>query len=148
MILDTLEQAHKYYALNPRFARAFSELRDRGAAPSGKVEIDGSSLTLTYSRAAGKQASAAILEAHRAFIDIHYCIEGSEEIGWRPIHACLSPLQAYDETKDFMTFRDAPLSWNKLTPGSFLIVFPEDAHAPLVSSGTVVKAVVKVAVEG
>jgi beta-galactosidase beta subunit len=35
-----------------------------------------------------------------------------------------------------------------LQPGSFAIFFPEDAHAPLSSTGRVHKIVVKVAVSG
>ncbi|MDE2118816.1 MAG: YhcH/YjgK/YiaL family protein, partial [Betaproteobacteria bacterium] len=48
--------------------------------------------------------------------------------------------------KDIRFFHDAPASWIAVPPGTFCIFFPEDAHAPLVATGNIRKAIFKVAV--
>jgi beta-galactosidase beta subunit len=53
----------------------------------------------------------------------------------------------YDADKDIMFFKDPPDNWTPVPAGSFVIFFPQDAHAPLVSSGELHKAVLKIAVE-
>jgi YhcH/YjgK/YiaL family protein len=54
---------------------------------------------------------------------------------------------SYDADKDIGFFKDQPDSWTPVPPGSFVIFFPQDAHAPLVSSGELHKVVLKIAVE-
>ena len=67
-------------------------------------------------------------------------------MGWKPRAECLSPATDYDAARDIQFFTDAPASWITTPAGSFCLFFPEDAHAPLVSVGTIRKVVVKIAV--
>ena len=147
MILDTIDNADRYFSLHPAFSVAFNHLRHATLTPGEKVELDGPSLTVTCSRGQGKRPADAPLEAHRRFIDIHYCIEGMELIGWRSTASCADIRQPYDGTRDFISFGDPPHHWCRLAPGMFLILFPADAHAPMVSNESVTKAVVKIAVD-
>jgi YhcH/YjgK/YiaL family protein len=73
----------------------------------------------------------------------HYIINGTKEMGWRPVSICTQVDQAYDTERDIGFFKNAPESWTKVSPGSFVIFFPEDAHTPLVSNGEIHKAVLK-----
>jgi beta-galactosidase beta subunit len=50
----------------------------------------------------------------------------------------------YDEEKDILLYSDDPAVWFTVHPGTFVIFFPWDAHAPLVSNGIVHKIVAKV----
>jgi beta-galactosidase beta subunit len=50
----------------------------------------------------------------------------------------------YDSGKDCVFFKDKSNFWFKLSKGSFVIFFPEDAHAPLAGNSRVKKAVIKV----
>ena len=52
----------------------------------------------------------------------------------------------YSAEKDIRFFRNAPDSRIATPPGAFCIFFSEDAHAPLVSTGSIRKAVFKIAV--
>ncbi len=88
----------------------------------------------------------ARLEAHRKYIDVQFLVAGSEEIGWRPLGECRELTEPYDEARDVLFHGDRPLVWIELPVGKFMIFYPEDAHAPLASTGDNVKAVVKVAV--
>jgi beta-galactosidase beta subunit len=72
-------------------------------------------------------------------------IGGTEQIGWRGIDRCTTIDSPYNAGKDFLTFHDASESWSVLTPGTFAVYFPEDAHAPMVADGTVHKVVIKIA---
>lgn len=149
MILDTLANADRYSTLHPLFPRAFAYLRstDLDALKPGRHLIEGENLFAIMETAAGRTREQARLECHRKYIDIQLVLEGVDEMGWKPQGDCLESVDAYRAEKDIQFFRDAPLSWIATPPGAFCIFFPQDAHAPLVSSGTVRKIILKIAVE-
>ena len=149
MILDRLENAENYYDMHPGFEKAFSFLRQSGLAelPFGRYEIDGDRIFCMLSKDQGRPRAEAKLEAHRKYIDIQYVIAGVDDMGWRPTSACTRVDTPYDADKDIVFFRDEPASWTEVPAGSFVIFFPEDAHAPLVSSEKIHKAVLKIAVQ-
>jgi biofilm protein TabA len=148
-VMDRLENAAQYTALHPAFAKAFAFLRrpDLAALEPGKHLIDGEKVFCTIAKGAGKKKEEARLEAHRKYIDIQYVVAGADEIGWRPTAACQELDQSYDAASDIMFFKDKPEAWLKVTPKSFVIFFPKDAHAPMISDGPLHKVVVKIAVE-
>lgn len=149
MILDRLDAADRHAALHPRFAAAFRYLREADLATlaDGEHELDGRRLYVSVASAQGRGRTGAILEAHRRYIDIQVVISGTEEIGLKPVTACHEVELAYDGGRDLMLFRDRPDDWLVLPVGSFMVLFPADAHAPLAATGPVRKAVVKVEVE-
>jgi YhcH/YjgK/YiaL family protein len=144
MILGRLGNPERIVPLHSRFREALEFLGNAAEHSDGKITLDGESLYATISRQPGKTREEAFLESHRRYIDIHLCLEGEEEIGWRSIHQCGTVDTPYDGSNDFMAYVDRPSTWVRLTPGTFAVFFPEDAHAPLVSGGTIRKAVVKV----
>jgi biofilm protein TabA len=148
MITDQLKNAENYYSMHPDFERAFSFLRMDSLAnlPAGKHQIDGDRIFAIVQKTNGRSRAEAKLEAHRKYIDIQYVISGPEEMGWRPTAACKSVESPYDESKDIGFFNDEPETWTKVEAGHFAIFTPEDAHAPLVSSGEIHKVVIKVRV--
>lgn len=149
MILDKIENAaHHYYHYHPLFKEAFDYLQstDLKSVDQAKVELKGTELFAAFSSKQGKKVEAAKLEAHRKYIDIQFLIEGDEQIGWKPLMECTDVDTPFNEEKDIMFYKDAPQTFVKLTPGSFCIFFPHDAHAPMVSEGNVKKVVIKVAV--
>src|SRR3569833_2972041 len=150
MILDRIAEGQHYAPMHPLFARALAYLRDTDlkSLPIGKYELDGDRLFVLTQRPEGRTRAGAKLEAHRKYIDIQYVIEGNEAIGWRPTAECSQVELAYDSDRDVALFTDKPVSWFEVPPGSFSILWPHDAHAPLAAEGPVHKAVVKVAVDG
>lgn len=146
MILDTLRNADRYAAMHQSFPRVFEFLRTPAVRdlPPGRTDIDGDTLYAMASTGPGKTQAEARLEVHRRFIDVHYLIAGKENVGWRDLHRCQDAETAYDEERDFLLYSDDPALWLAVHPGALMIFFPEDAHAPLVSSGIVQKVVVKV----
>lgn len=149
IITDRLEHAEDYYHMHPAFERAFAFLRQNALAelPTGRHEIDGDRLFCIICKDRGRTRAEVKLEAHRKYIDIQYVLAGTDEMGSRPTADCKAPDAGYDAEKDIEFFKDEPEIWTKVPAGSFIIFFPEDAHAPLVSSGDIHKAVLKVAAE-
>jgi biofilm protein TabA len=147
MILDTLANADRYYAVHPLFRRALEFLRTRDceSIPPGRIELQGADLYAMISVQPGKTPGEAVLEAHRKYIDIQYVISGEESMGWRDVTECREVQQEYNADKDVAFFADKPSFWLTAHPGTFVVFFPEDAHAPLVSNGSIRKVVVKIA---
>jgi biofilm protein TabA len=148
MILAKLTEADRYFALHPQFAGAFEFLRssDLMALPPGRHAIQGEQLFTIVEACAGRTRAEAKLESHRRYIDIQLVLEGIDEMGWKPVAECMDPKTDYDAVRDIRFFNDAPVSWIATPPGSFCLFFPDDAHAPLVSTGLIRKVVVKIAV--
>ncbi len=84
----------------------------------------------------GRTRAEAKLECHRRYIDIQYVLEGVDEMGWKSLPDCRKPAGDYNAALDIRFFDDQPAAWIATPPDHFCIFFPEDAHAPLVSSGS------------
>ncbi|HEY8118134.1 MAG TPA: YhcH/YjgK/YiaL family protein [Methylophilaceae bacterium] len=149
MILDTLANADRYSNLHTLFLRAFEFLRstDLVKLAPGRHLIQGERLFAIVEAVPGRSRAEAKLECHRRYIDIQFVLEGVDEMGWKPLADCHQPIDDYSEKNDIQFFDDAPDSWIATPPGAFCIFFPQDAHAPLVSTGNIHKVVLKIAVE-
>jgi YhcH/YjgK/YiaL family protein len=149
IIINKLQHAERYFNMHPAFKKAFAFLRrdDLAGLEASRYEIDGDNLFCMISKGPGRSRAEAKLEAHRKYIDIQYVIAGMDEMGWKPTADCKVVDTEYDADKDIEFFKDQPHSWTPVPAGSFVIFFPQDAHAPLVSSGEIHKAVLKIAVE-
>ncbi|MDP1996241.1 MAG: YhcH/YjgK/YiaL family protein [Gallionella sp.] len=147
MILSTLSQSDRYAALHPLFPRAFEYIRntDLLALAPGRYPIVGEQLFVIVENVAGRTREDAKLECHRNYIDIQLVLEGVDEMGWKALADCVDPVSDYSAEKDIRFFHDAPASWIATPPGAFCIFFPEDAHAPLVSTSRIRKAIFKIA---
>ncbi len=149
IIIDKLQRAEDYYDMHPAFEKAFAFLRQNALAelPTGRNEIDGDRMFCLVSKGPGRSRTEAKLEAHRKYIDIQYTIAGTDEIGWKSTAACTLPDTSYDADKDIEFFKDETESWTQVPAGSFVIFFPQDAHAPMVGKEEIHKVVLKIAIE-
>ncbi len=87
----------------------------------------------------------SFFEAHRKYLDIHIMVDGSEGVEVAPPGA----LTEFDRTEanDFYAYRGPAHYRLTLSPGDFLVVFPNDAHRikmQLNAPETVSKVVFKV----
>ena len=147
MIVDTLQNASKYFSVHPLFARAFDYIQrtDLANAADGKLDID-EGLKAIYSNKPGTTAevSLAKFECHNKNIDIQLCINGKETIGWKPREKCVTENGGYNPEKDVQFYNEQPDMYFQLTNGQFAIFFPEDVHAPMIGEGEIKKLVIKV----
>lgn len=150
MIIDTLANAGKYRCVNPLFAQAFEYIasQDLGSIESGNYEIAGEGLKAVVMDKAGKTAAESLekFECHDRHIDIQVLIQGNEQIGWKPRGDCKEPKGEYSPEKDVLFYQDEPDMYFQLKPGQFVILFPEDVHAPMISESNIKKLVIKVKV--
>ena len=148
MIIDTLTNAEKYFCAHPLFERAFgyAQSLDLESLEAGNYEIDGEELKAVVINKAGKTASESLekFECHDKHIDIQICINGEEQIGWKPRETCKEQKGEYNIEKDVLFFNDAPDMYFRLAGRQFVILFPEDVHAPMIGVGEIKKLVIKV----
>jgi YhcH/YjgK/YiaL family protein len=92
------------------------------------------------------EKSIAKFECHNKNIDIQLCISGNETFGWKSRNHCTKLKEEYNPDKDVSFYEDAPDMFFQLTNGQFVILFPEDVHAPMiaVNDNSIKKLVMKV----
>lgn len=148
MIIDSLSNAEKYFCVHPLFAKAFEyiKLLNINAIKDGNYEIISDELRAIVSNKRGKTMEEAIskFECHDKNIDIQLCINGQEQIGWKPRRTCTLQKGEYNPEKDVTFYKDAPDMYFQLTNRQFAIFFPEDVHAPMIGEGWIKKIVIKV----
>ena len=148
MIIDSLENASKYYCVHPLFAKAFEYISntDISAIEDGKYEIDGDRLRaiVTNKKGMKSEESTAKFECHDKHVDIQLCIQGEEKLGWKPRASCKDQKGEYNPEKDVAFYNDAPDTFFELRDGQFAIFYPEDVHAPMIGDGMIKKMVIKV----
>lgn len=147
MILDTLSNAHLYFACHPLFEEAFTFLRAAGdgAGIEGKTSIGSSGTFVFKIGKPGQEKDATPVESHQNYIDIQYTTEGIDVIGWLPL-APGEQGRGYDPDKDIEFYDQRPQSWFDVRAGSFAVFFPNDGHAPMATTSHIGKLVVKVPV--
>ena len=151
MILDSLPLWRHYAALNPWFSRAFAFLEH--VTPEiavGRHDIDGDQVFALVQRYHTRPAAGMQFEAHRRYVDIQFLVQGREVIHWAPLADLTEVTLPYDEAREAALFAAiegaTPV---RLSAGQFVILFPDDAHAPCCAWSEpeeVLKVVVKVAV--
>ena len=150
MVFDQIARAEHYYALHPLFQTAFEFLHtlDLAAIDQAAYEIcPNKQLRAFIGSEPMRSAEAAKLEAHRHYIDIQIPLSSSEGYGWRPTQELSQSVAGYQPERDVEFFHDRPSAHIHVRPGEFLILFPEDAHAPLIGNETEIKKLVfKIAV--
>ncbi len=147
MIIDTIQNAPKYFSAHPLLEKAFAYIKqtDLVNAEVGKSDItDGLKAIISNGPGKTKEASLAKFECHNKNIDIQLCISGAETFGWKPREKCVAPNEGYNEEKDVQFFLDTPDTFFQLTDGQFAIFFPEDVHAPMIGEAEIKKLVIKV----
>jgi len=121
-------------------------------ADEAKYPLKGEDMYAIVTSYESKSPEEAVFEAHQKYIDVQAVISGAEVIEWSPIEGL--PLRTpYDESRDVAFFeRLRPgIGRAEMHPGSFMILYPQDAHAPGLrlddTARMVKKVVVKVGVK-
>ncbi len=148
MIYGNIAYADRYASLHPLLPQLFAYVKSHDLlhTPMGKIVLDGDKLFINNVNPECLSEEKQVLEVHRRYIDVHILLEGKERVGWRNTDDCKELAHPYDEAGDFATFFDKPTTYIDMMPNDFLIVFPEDAHAPIIGSGKIRKAIAKVMV--
>lgn len=151
MILDQLSQSRRYIQTLPGLDIALGFLeRLTPAAADGRYDLDGARVYCLVQRYRTRDAAEAKFEAHRRYADVQCLLAGRETILWAPLPVLGAVTEAYLAERDVEFYqRPAAATALRLEPGRFVVLFPNDGHAPGLECGgptDVVKAVVKVRV--
>lgn len=147
MIVDSLQNAAKYYNLHPNFQKAFEYVSQNNIAnlEVGAFEIgEGLKLIVIEGQGNTKEEAVKGFECHDQNIDIQISIKGPETFAWKPREKCVNPNGDYSDERDVRFFHDAPDTFFQLQEKQFAILFPEDVHTAMIGEGLLKKIVIKV----
>lgn len=148
MIYDSLAHIENYRGLSANFDRAIEAIRstDFAALPCERFEVDGDSVYYFIQEPDMRQAADAQFEAHQRYADIQIVVSGGEDMGYLPVEQ-VKKWDALDAERD-IRFSDVEEKGIRLplNAGSFMILFPWDAHMPCLKNefGKARKVVFKV----
>ena len=145
MILAANTAALDYRGIHPNLDLALEHITPEFLSSLGeeRVELKGDEVYCTRFTYETVPEDEAFFEAHRLYLDIHLMLSGSERVEI----ASPAALEQFDHQGDFYAYRGEGRHSLVLSPGDFLVVFPDDAHKIKMrvdGRETVTKAVFKI----
>lgn len=128
MILSKIEDAPVYRGIHPRLDRvlellAAGRLSDLGTETTA---LEGDALYATRFDLVSSEEPDRPFESHRRYLDVFVCLSGCERIDLaRP-----EELRPFAQRDDYWGYHGEAAQSVVLRPGSFLVLFPSDAHRP------------------
>lgn len=147
MIFDQIEQLQQYQGIIPSATALQHWLQqiDWSQVADGTVTAP-EGFRAFVQTAPGKTETQSLekFECHDQHIDLQVLLEGAETMAWRSRMHCHQPKGDYNPDKDVRFFADVPTHRFQLQPMQFVLLFPNDVHAPAISEGILKKLVVKI----
>lgn len=152
MIKDNIQKAENYYNLSNGIKTGLEYLQntDFSTVENGKYEIS-ENVYANVQEYISKPQDEGRFEAHEKYIDIQYIVKGEEKIGVCDVSNFIEETP-YNVEKDIVFLKEKSSNKSEffhLKEEEFMILYPQDAHMPSISSKTqshVKKVVVKVRV--
>ncbi len=144
MIVDRLEHLKNYKSLHPDMPAVIDFLltHDLNAMPEGKTDIGHGFINVQTINP--KSKTDARLESHIEMIDIQIPLTGDEVMGYQPVEE--TKPGEYNAAKDITFHPGEADTYIKVKKGMFAIFFPQDVHAPGITSLQMRKVVIKLPV--
>lgn len=133
MIYDTIFYAKRYRGIHPGIDRVLEEVTayTPDNYPGGRINLEGDNLYLNLAEYDTHSMREGMAEAHQEYIDVMYMVEGSEVIYVKPVDRLSYVTREYDPAIEaLLADIDKDCCEIRLEKGDFIILFPEDAHAP------------------
>ena len=108
-ILDTMAEIHK------------------DNMPKELIQIDGANSFINPASIITRPVNLCRYEAHRQYADVHYIIEGTEEIIVSDLSE-VTEIEVFSKDKDIGFYEGDQGTVCILKPGDFLVCFPQHAH--------------------
>ncbi len=149
MIYDNIKNIRLYKGLSAALDTAFDYIQNLDAnVELGTYMLD-NGVKAIVSESMTKPVNEKGFEAHKRFIDVQLALRGCELIRCKPLE-CVKETIPYNPEKDAARYADEPGLDVVIGNGYFVVVWPDDAHEPLlaaVAPALVKKVVLKVPVE-
>lgn len=127
MIVCTFKELSRYEAVIPGLREAIDAVNAMTEWTPGTIPLSGGNRILVQ-EGVTNCAQGRTFEAHRAYLDIQYIVEGQETVGWAPLDS-LTETEEFDTAKDKGTYV-GQADFVRIGAGNCYVVFPEDAHMP------------------
>lgn len=142
-VCDTLriEELHPYFRTLFKFVRE----NDLSKFANQRIVLNGDDLFINMAEPELKKAEEQKLEVHREYIDVHFPLTGDEICGVTHISdLTVESDEPFNDEEDYALYSEPARTYFTVHPGDFYIVFPEDAHAPIIGEGKIKKAIAKI----
>ena len=133
MILDTLANAAQYKGIHAGIDQVLEAAKAYTPEnyPSGRVVLDGDNVFMNMAAYETHATDKAVFEAHKQYIDVMVMVEGTETIYVKATDALSHVYQEYKpEVEALLADFDNDATPVRLEAGSFVVLFPQDAHSP------------------
>lgn len=150
MILAHIEDSERYFSLHPLFKQLFDYVKthDLSQVPAERITLDGERLFINVADASLKSPEEQVLEVHRRYIDVHFPLSNNEVMGWSPLQGLQTEsVNPFNDEDDYAVYAEPAQTYLTICPGEFAIVWPEDAHAPIIGEGKLRKLIAKVLID-
>lgn len=143
MIIDELSHLKDYLPLHPALqcVADFLASHKGQVLPEGRTELDYPGAYVNVQILPPKAPEKAVWESHQKMIDVQVPLSGDEIMCCQPVSQLGTA--DYDAAKDITFYAERPEGFVKVRKGMFALFFPQDAHAPGVTSTALCKAVFK-----
>lgn len=133
MIFDKMDNISDYFEEMPllkKVADFVIDFNDK-KLPDGTYEIDGKRVfAMVQSYRTKQQTPEMMFEAHKKYIDLQYIVNGMEKIRWAKLDKVTLVEEQYSSGGDIAFYEGDAMFDFTLTKGTFLLLYPEDAHLP------------------
>ena len=133
MILDTLSNAAQYKGIHTGINMVLEAAKAYTPEnyPSGRVVLDGDNVFMNMAAYETHPTDNAVFEAHKQYVDVMVMVEGTETIYVKATDALSHVYQEYKpEVEALLADFDTDATPVRLEAGSFVVLFPQDAHSP------------------
>lgn len=137
MIFDKIENISDYFEELPLLKKVEDFVVDfkNGKLADGTYEIDGKRVfVMVQSYRTRQQTHEMMFEAHKKYIDLQYIVNGIEKIRWARLDSVDLVEEKYSTGGDIAFYEGDAMFDFTLTKGTFLLLYPEDAHLPGLSA--------------
>jgi len=126
--VDAVDFAVQYHRSPALWDSVFAWLRTENldTLRAGKYPIEGDNAFAIVTEGPTKPQDSTKWESHKAYIDLHYVIHGWERIGEAPLDQAI--LTEPFTTGVDVAHYDARGKYYDVSPGEFLLFFPENVH--------------------
>ena len=126
---------------NPKFKAAFDAIKTQIFENNTNDKVFYTDDSFGFMNSLNTKPFSGRYEAHKKYLDLFYCVEGVEEV---IVTSSTSGkiVEPYSEEKDIYFLEKTQDIKITLHEGDYIILFPEDAHAPAIGDGSHLKKLV------
>lgn len=145
MIVDHIDRLHYYTGLFPLLEIVAAFIRENPNPEGNIISISDECRGIIISTIQNSEFDG-ILEAHKAWIDVHFTLEGIDKIVTKPAIDCVNIIRDYNEQDDYILYKEAPVTSLEIPYGYFCLIEPNESHMAALGQGLLKKVVFKLKV--